>query len=144
LQDIARDQWEVAMPLDMYGMLDLHGRALGVANQRLELLADNIANADTPGYKARDLDFGAAMASAGAGGDLPLAGTAHGHVTTGGSTGPATPLYRMPDQPSADGNTVDTQRENAAFAETAVRYQTSLTFLQARIAGLRNAITGGR
>jgi flagellar basal-body rod protein FlgB len=132
------------MPLDMYGMLDLHGRALGVAQQRLELLADNIANADTPGYKARDLDFRAAMSGVEADGSLPLAATAPGHVTAGGSAGRGTPLYRVPDQPSADGNTVDAQRENAAFAETAVRYQTSLTFLQARIAGLRAAITGGR
>jgi flagellar basal-body rod protein FlgB len=133
------------MPLNMFGMLDLHGRALGVANQRLELLADNIANADTPGYKARDLDFSAAMAGAAdAGGSLPLAATTRGHVIGGSATGPGTPLYRVPDQPSADGNTVDTQRENAAFAETAVRYQTSLTFLQARISGLRNAINGGR
>jgi flagellar basal-body rod protein FlgB len=132
------------MPLDMYGMLDLHGRALGVAHQRLELLADNIANADTPGYKARDLDFRAAMSGAEAGGSLPLAATAPGHIGAGGTAGRGTPLYRVPDQPSADGNTVDAQRENAAFAETAVRYQTSLTFLQARIAGLRAAITGGR
>jgi flagellar basal-body rod protein FlgB len=132
------------MPLDLYGMIDLHARSLSVANQRLELLADNVANADTPNYKARDLDFRAAMAGVAADGDLPLATTAGGHIAPGGTGGRATPLYRVPDQPSLDGNTVDPQRENAAFAETAVRYQTSLTFLQARIASIRNALNGGR
>jgi flagellar basal-body rod protein FlgB len=125
-------------------MIDLHARSLGVANQRLELLADNVANADTPNYKARDLDFRAAMAGVAADGDLPLAVTAGGHIAPAVTGSRGTPLYRVPDQPSLDGNTVDPQRENAAFAETAVRYQTSLTFLQARIASLRNALTGGR
>jgi flagellar basal-body rod protein FlgB len=132
------------MPLDLYGMIDLHARSLSVANQRLELLADNVANADTPNYKARDLDFRAAMAGVAGDGDLPLATTAGGHIAPGGAGARATPLYRVPDQPSLDGNTVDPQRENAAFAETAVRYQTSLTFLQARIASIRNALNGGR
>jgi flagellar basal-body rod protein FlgB len=132
------------MPLDLYGMIDLHARSLTVANQRLELLADNVANADTPNYKARDLDFRAAMAGVARDGDLPLASTAGRHIGGAADGGRATPLYRVPDQPSLDGNTVDPQRENAAFAETAVRYQTSLTFLQARLASLRNAITGGR
>lgn len=132
------------MALDLYGMIDLHARALTVANQRLELLADNVANADTPNYKARDLDFRAAMAGVAADGDLPMAATTAGHIAVGSTPGRGTPLYRVPDQPSVDGNTVDPQRENAAFAETAVRYQTSLTFLQARIASIRNAINGGR
>ena len=136
-------------PLDINRTIDLHGRALKVSNQRLELLADNLANADTPHYKARDLDFRSAMAELDGGGTgaLSLNATRPGHVGTAGD-GPgsarATAQYRVPDQPSLDGNTVDPQRENAAFAETAVRYQTSLTFLQARIAGLRQAITGGR
>lgn len=138
------------MALDIFAMIDLHGRSLAVSNQRMELLAANLANADTPHYKARDLDFRTAMQEvAGNGGELPLAATRSGHVGgghVGGSEGGAraTALYRNPDQPSLDGNTVDPQRENAAFAETAVRYQTSLTFLQSRLQGLRNAITGGR
>lgn len=134
------------MPLDLNTMIDLHGRSLAVSNQRLELLADNLANADTPNYKARDLDFQSAMQEAGGtGGDLKLVATSGQHLGGAGTAGaPATPQYRVPDQPSLDGNTVDPQRENSAFAETAVRYQTSLTFLQARIQGLRSAITGGR
>ncbi|MEQ1803383.1 MAG: flagellar basal body rod protein FlgB [Gammaproteobacteria bacterium] len=137
------------MALDINGQFDLHTRALGIANQRLELLADNVANADTPNYKARDIDFRTAMANAGQpgalGGDLPLASTRAGHIQVGGA-GPNTtnPLYRVPDQPSLDGNTVDSQKENAAIAETSVRYQATLTFLSSRIRGLRDAITGGR
>ena len=135
------------MALDINAQFDLHSRVLGLANQRLELLADNVANADTPNYKARDIDFRGAMASAngGLGGDLPMAATRQGHIQAGGA-GPNTtsPLYRVPDQPSLDGNTVDSQKENAAIAETSVRYQATLTFLSSRIRGLRDAITGGR
>lgn len=137
------------MALNINAQFDLHSRVLGLANQRLELLADNVANADTPNYKARDIDFRAAMANAaqpGAlGGDLPMAATRSGHIQAGGA-GPNTtnPLYRVPDQPSLDGNTVDSQKENAAIAETSVRYQATLTFLSSRIRGLRDAITGGR
>jgi flagellar basal-body rod protein FlgB len=141
------------MALNINQQFDLHSRVLGLANQRLELLADNVANADTPNYKARDIDFRAAMANAGQpgglngaiGGDLPMAATRTGHIQAGGA-GPNTtnPLYRVPDQPSLDGNTVDSQKENAAIAETSVRYQATLTFLSSRIRGLRDAITGGR
>ncbi len=137
------------MALDINAQFDLHSRVLGLANQRLELLADNVANADTPNYKARDIDFRSAMANAGQpggpGGELPMAATRSGHIQAGGG-GPNTtnPLYRVPDQPSLDGNTVDSQKENAAIAETSVRYQATLTFLSSRIRGLRDAITGGR
>lgn len=133
------------MALNINTQLDLNARALGIANQRLELLADNVANADTPGYKARDIDFRTAMQSAGSG-DLDLKATSKGHMQLDGIAGPntATPMYRVPDQPSLDGNTVDSQRENAAIAETSVRYQASLTFLSAQIRSLREAINGGR
>jgi len=137
------------MALDINAQFDLHSRVLGLANQRLELLADNVANADTPNYKARDIDFRSAMANAGQpgalGGELPMAAPRSGHIQAGGA-GPNTTnaQYRVPDQPSLDGNTVDSQKENAAIAETAVRYQATLTFLSSRIRGLRDAITGGR
>lgn len=129
---------------DLNAQFDLHARALNVANQRLELLADNVANADTPHFKARDIDFVAAMQSAG-GETLAMTATRPGHIPGAGGTGnPASALYRVPEQPSLDGNTVDAQKENAAIAETAVRYQATLTFLNSRIRGLRDAITGGR
>ncbi len=132
------------MPLDINAQFDLHTRALGLANQRLELLADNVANADTPDYKARDIDFRSAMHNAGSGGDLNLTATSGRHLQVGGGANTTSPMYRVPEQPSLDGNTVDSQKENAAIAETSVRYQATLTFLSARIRGLRDAITGGR
>lgn len=137
------------MPLDINSQFDLQTRALGLANQRLELLAANVANADTPGYQARDIDFQSAMQAAeqapGLGGDLPMATPRQGHLQIAGiGTNTTTPLYRVPNQPSLDGNTVDSQKENAAIADTTVRYQATLTFLSARIRGLRDAITGGR
>lgn len=133
------------MPLDINGMFDLHSRALGIANQRLELLADNVANADTPNYKARDLDFAGAMQeAANPGSRVDLAATSPMHLQVGGGPNRASALYRVPEQPSLDGNTVDPQKENAAVAETAVRYQTTLAFLTAHIQNLRSAINGGR
>jgi flagellar basal-body rod protein FlgB len=137
------------MAFNIDRMFDLHTRALGLANQRLELLADNVANADTPNYKARDIDFRSAMQSAGEkngpGAELPMTTTRAGHLPSpGGGPNTTTPLYRVPDQPSLDGNTVDSQKESASIAETSVQYQATLTFLSARIRGLRDAITGGR
>jgi flagellar basal-body rod protein FlgB len=136
---------ERAMPLDINQVFAPHERVLTAASQRMELLAANIANADTPNYKARDLDFKAALQAAGQSSSVPLASTHAGHIQgAGGANGRAEALYRVPDQPSLDGNTVDSQRESAAVAETATRYQASLTFLDQRIRGLRAAITGGR
>lgn len=131
------------MPLDLDSSFGLHAKALGVASQRLELLADNLANADTPGYKARDLDFRAALSDAGSQ-PVQMAATRSGHIGPAGSANRGEVLYRVPDQPAQDGNTVDTQKESSAVAETAVRYQATLTFLNARIRGIRLAITGGR
>ncbi len=130
------------MPFDLDSSFGIHARALGVASQRLQLLADNLANADTPNYKARDLDFKAALNSAGE--QVPMAATRSRHISVGGNPNRAEVLYRMPDQPSQDGNTVDSQKESAAVAETAVRYQATLTFLNSRIRGIRLALTGGR
>jgi flagellar basal-body rod protein FlgB len=120
-----------------------HERSLVVANQRLELLAANLANADTPNYKARDIDFKAVLQDAGHG-VVRLAATRPGHIADTAAGNRAEALYRIPDQPSLDGNTVDAQKESAAVAETSTRYQASLTFLNQRIRNLRTAITGGR
>lgn len=129
------------MPIDLQQVFATHERSLLVANQRLELLAANLANADTPNYKARDIDFRSAMQEADQG--ARIAATHAGHIADQANSRPAAPLYRVPDQPSLDGNTVDTQKESAAVAETSTRYQASLTFLSQRIRGLRTAITGG-
>jgi flagellar basal-body rod protein FlgB len=132
------------MALDFDAQFNLHAKALSVANQRLALLANNVANADTPNFKARDLDFSTAMREAD-GGALPMAATSSRHIAPQGDpNAQVQALYRVPEQPSLDGNTVDPQKENAAIAETAVRYQATLTFLSSRIRGIRDALTGGR
>ncbi|MEM0954545.1 MAG: flagellar basal body rod protein FlgB [Pseudomonadota bacterium] len=123
-------------------VLGVSPQVLAIRSQRTELLAANIANATTPGYKARDIDFRSAMQSA-MGERAGLSMTHELHLpgpTAAGS--PEQPLYRMPSQPSPDGNTVESQREHAEFMDNAVRYQASLTLLDARIRGLRTAIRG--
>ncbi|MGH8230861.1 MAG: flagellar basal body rod protein FlgB [Steroidobacteraceae bacterium] len=116
----------MALNLDSY--LGVHAQALTLEAQRTELLAANLANADTPNYKARDIDFKAALAAAG--GPDASAGTATTATTAAAA---ANIKYRVPMAPSLDGNTVDTQLEQAAFAENSVRYQATLTFLNARL-----------
>lgn len=126
------------------------GSALGLSPQvmalrarRMELLAANIANADTPGYKARDIDFAAAMRRAGGQARAPGLRLTHPrHLGPAPALGEAPVLYRIPLQPSMDGNTVESHREHAAFMDNAVRYQASLNFLDGRIRGLRTAIRG--
>jgi len=122
-----------------------HPAGLKVSAQRNELLARNLANADTPGYKSRDIDFRSALAQAGTK-DAPvhMAATNSRHIAVGNAAegGSAELKYRVPLAPSIDGNTVDPQLEQAAFAENAVRYQASLTFLGAKFRTLMTAITG--
>lgn len=128
-------------------MLNFHAQALRVRDQRQQVLASNIANADTPHYKARDLDFKAALQGALSGspaaGGVTLATTAPGHLTA--PPGPAADsglLYRTPAQGSVDGNTVDVDAERAAFAENAVHYEFNLTRLSQQIKGLLAVIQG--
>jgi flagellar basal-body rod protein FlgB len=126
--------------------LGIHAQALGLESRRAQLLAANLANADTPNFKARDLDFKAALAQAGGSttATLPLRATQAAHIgvaAAGADNDPAL-LYRVPLAPALDGNTVDAQLEQASFAENAVRYQATLTLLNARLRGLMTAITG--
>lgn len=122
-----------------------HDEALVLRAQRAGVLASNLANADTPNYKARDIDFRAALnAAAGrAGEDLPLQRTQPGHLPAANeSTAGVRHAYRVPTHPALDGNTVDAQQEQARFAENAVQYQATLTFLNGRITGLMGALKG--
>jgi flagellar basal-body rod protein FlgB len=118
--------------------------AIALRAQRGEVLASNIANADTPGYKARDFDFAAALhAAVGRSPGLELARTSTVHMTSAGAkSGSATVQYRVPIQPSIDGNTVELDTELAHFSDNALRYQASLTFLASKFQNLRTAITG--
>lgn len=137
------------MPMNLDAYLGVHADALKLRSQRTEVLARNLANADTPGYQARDFDFRAALAQAsGSGGaDAPVAlKTTHANqiataVDASGETNPNL-KYRVPMAPALDGNTVDVQMEQANFAENSVRFQATLTFLNARFRSLMTAITG--
>ena len=130
------------MTLNIDKHFGVHAQAMQLRSQRNEVLATNIANADTPGYKARDLDFNAVLRQTAGGGDsLRVTHTRH-MLANGAAPGQAPMLYRVPTQPAQDGNTVDVQQEQAAFAENAVRYQASLEFLNSRIRGLITAIKG--
>jgi flagellar basal-body rod protein FlgB len=136
------------MPLNLDTYLGVSAQALKVQSQRMEVLADNLANVDTPNYKARDIDFKAALAQAGSpDAALPLTTTTPGQVggtaTASGDPDMSGALkYRVPLAPSLDGNTVDAQMEQAAFADNTVRYQATLTFLNSRLKNLLTAITG--
>jgi len=134
------------MPLNLDAYLGVHQDALKVYAERTSVLANNIANADTPNYKAQDLDFRAVLAgtSGTTGAALPLAATNGSHVAGSAATPAAghSLKYRVPLAPSLDGNTVDVQLEQAAFADNSVRYQAALTFLQGKFKDLMTAITG--
>lgn len=131
------------MAISLDNQFALRLKSLQLSEHRLQLLASNVANADTPGYKARDLDFRAAMQSANTG-QMRMTTTQNGHINSGQSTQPGRAQYRVPTQPSLDGNTVDSQLEAAAVGETTIRYQATLTFLNQKIQGLMMAINGGR
>lgn len=109
-------------------------QALQLQRRRLELIAANIANADTPGFQARDIDFRSVLQDAqkAAGGDGATLSTA----------GLERPQYRVPLQPAVDGNTVDVQVEQGQFADAALRYQAGLSFIDGRIKSLMTALSG--
>ena len=121
----------------------IHDDALKVFGARMRVLGTNLAQADTPNYQARDIDFAAVLATESRP-QIRLATPDSGHL--GGHKSSRLPtLYRVPNQPSLDGNTVETEREQARFAENALRYQAALMFLRRSSLGLRDALQrGGR
>jgi flagellar basal-body rod protein FlgB len=128
------------MSPDIFGN---HELGLMVRARRAGVLAANLANADTPNYKARDLDFASALEASGAISDLALTTTHSAHLGGADRAQPGGDLkYRIPFQPSLDGNTVETPIEMAAFSENAVRYQASLMFINRTINTIETALTG--
>lgn len=123
-------------------------KALAIRSYRQELISSNIANADTPQYKAVDIDFADSMKKALSnirdGLDLNKTNTRHldGHAT-GGIYG-IKPLYRTVVQPSIDGNTVDNNMEQAQFTENSLNYMSTLTFINGTIQGTTMALNGGK
>jgi flagellar basal-body rod protein FlgB len=119
------------MSINFDKALGLHTDALQLRAERTRILASNLANESTPGYQARDVDFAASLQQAMAGEDgLAL------------SEGAPDLQYRVPNQPSADGNTVELGVEQAAFSQNASDFQTSLTFINMKLKGLARVIEG--
>lgn len=118
----------------------LHEEALQLKNQRLELIARNIANADTPNFKAQDLDFKAALNHAQR--DTAMQATQTGHYTAGDAQLALGLKYRVPFNTAFDGNTVEMNVEQAQFGKAAADYQATLSFLESRVSGLRKALKG--
>ena len=123
-------------------LFGIHAHALQIQQRRMTLLAGNIANADTPGFQARDLDFKAALEQALGTGPSALDADHAAHFQGASTQADPGLLYRVPMQPSVDGNTVDVQTEQAAFMDSALRYQASLSFLDGKLKSLLTAITG--
>jgi len=118
-------------------------QALKLRALRNQVLAANIANADTPNFKARDIDFKAALSAAkGDGVSLRTTNDQHFRSLNTATTG-AEVLYRVPMQSSLDGNTVETDVEQAAFAENALQYRATLQFLDGQIRSIKYALKGG-
>ncbi len=123
--------------------LGIHSVALRLRALRTKIIASNLANADTPNYKARDIDFKEAFSRAKEAGDLFHMAVIHkGHIRPESQGNLPDLLYRNPVQPSLDENTVDSQAEIAAFTQNALQYQASLAFLKSRIGTLLTAIKG--
>ena len=126
--------------------LGIHEQALNFRAQRAEVLANNIANADTPNYKARDLDFAsvlAAQADKNSNGTFGLERTNSRHIDAEGvSMGEESLKYRVPTQPSIDQNTVDAQIEQSNYAQNSMDFQASFTLLNSKFKGLVTALRG--
>jgi len=130
------------MPISFDKALGTIPGNLTLYGERSSLLASNLANADTPGFKARDINFREVLAKAG-GERISLKTTQGTHLGGASSSmSEAARLYRIPNQPSIDGNTVDTQVEQAEFTKNAVLYQSTLTFLNGKFKSLMLAIKG--
>jgi flagellar basal-body rod protein FlgB len=120
------------MAIDFDKVLGLHAQALKLRAERTKVLASNLANESTPGYQARDIDFAASLQRA-------LGDDVDGGLAFDGGTDL---LYRVPHHPSQDGNTVELGVEQAAFSQNASDFQTSLTFINMKLRGLKKAIEG--
>ena len=121
-------------------LFGIHEHALKYRAQRAEVLASNMANADTPGYKARDFDFKSVLKQMDTGaGQLVTTHTNHIAVNSSSAVNLA---YRIPTSASLDGNTVDVQAEQARYGKNALDYQTSIRFLNGKISGYLSALRG--
>ena len=125
--------------------LDFQAQALSLRSERQRLIASNIANADTPGYQARDINFAQAlrMATGQQAAAMQATATQPGHIVpTGNAVVQANLLYATPSQTNLDSNTVDMDRERASFADNAIKYEATLRFINGSVRTSLSAITG--
>ena len=124
-------------------LLNFHHAALNVRAARQELLSSNVANSDTPNYKAKDIDFSSVLSntlsSQSSTAGLTITSPKHFSLNSESSIASQS-LYRVPQQPSADGNTVDMDTERTRFADNSIMYDAGLTFIRAKIQNLMSAI----
>jgi flagellar basal-body rod protein FlgB len=124
-------------------LFGVHPQALVLRSQRSSILAANIANADTPNYKARDIAFKDIIRGQNQGPTIEVKRSHSGHLTLPSNiTTTAALKYRNPQQASLDGNTVESDVEQSQFADNAIRYQASLMFLDGKARGMKKALTG--
>ncbi len=131
------------MSISFESALGIHENALRVRGQRASVLANNLANVDTPNYKARDLDFKEILNRKTAeSNQFNLQATNERHIAMSTMGEDADLLYRSPQQPSIDGNTVEDQIENAEYMKNTLAFQASFQFLNSKFQGLKSAIRG--
>ncbi|WP_102795760.1 flagellar basal body rod protein FlgB [Bowmanella denitrificans] len=132
------------MAISLDKLVGLHHRALQVRTEKMEVMSGNLANANTPGYKARDIDFKTAMQAAQTERTSSLSRTHEKHFAVE-VRNPGELMYRVPTQPdTGDGNTVDVQAERNAFLDTGMRYQAGIEFLNGKFKGFKKALSGGQ
>ena len=132
------------MAINLDKLMGFHHKALQIRTDRMEVLAGNLANANTPGYKARDIDFQKAMKSAQHSNVNNLTRTHDNHIK-GSMQSSGELQFRIPNQPdTGDGNTVDVQVERNTFLDNGLRYQAGMEFLNGKIKGMKKAIKGGQ
>ncbi|QPG04978.1 flagellar basal body rod protein FlgB [Salinimonas marina] len=134
------------MAINLDKLVSFHQNAVNIREDRMEVIAGNLANANTPGYKARDIDFKQAMSAAQSGQQSSSMVRTHDkHIGGSASTSPFDVQFRIPNQPdTGDGNTVEVQTERNAFLENGMRYQASIQFLDSKIKGMKKALSGGQ
>lgn len=130
------------MAISVDDALGVHPQAMRLAHQRSQVLGANLANADTPNYKARDVDFeGTMRAELGRREGMDMSATSEGHRAGSGAK-PGELQYRVPHQPSIDGNTVEAAKEQTRFSENSMRYMASLQFVEGTFSTLDKAAGG--
>ncbi|MGB2426692.1 MAG: flagellar basal body rod protein FlgB [Alteromonas sp.] len=132
------------MAINLDRLVGFHHKAVQVRTQQMEVISGNLANANTPGYKARAIDFQQAMTTARQDQSHQLTRTHEKHIEGKMETRQAEMKFRVPTQPdTGDGNTVDVQQERNAFLDAGMRYQASVELLSGKIKGMKKALSSG-